>query len=94
MNRRKKRKKVIWFTAIILQRIPFLGHSEHFVKVTFIHTSGLILHLIKINTYSLIHCHFFSMLILGNVFPHNYLLGDAKAESKQKTTPSLSDNIN
>lgn len=56
------------------------SHSENFLKVTFTYTTGIILCWIKVNTIE--HCNLFTMLILGNVSPHNYLFRGARAESK------------
>lgn len=56
------------------------SHTENFLKVTFIYTSGLILYWIKFSTIE--HCNLFVMLILDNFSPHNYLFRDTRAESK------------
>lgn len=81
MNRRKKGKK--WF---VLQLLFF--KESHFWDI--LNTSSKSPSFTPVDSYStwssLIHCHFFTMLILGNVFPHNYLLGDAKSFRWHKLT--------
>lgn len=81
--KRKKKKNLLYTYYSSKNPISKLTnrHSENFLRVTFFtYTSGLILYLIKFNT--IVHSDFFTMLILGNVSPHNYLLRDARTESK------------
>ena len=86
MGKKKRKQKKSVLQLLFFKESHFQvtnRHSENFLRVIFFtYTSGLILYLIKFNM--IVHCNFFTMLILGNVSPHNYLLRDARAESKWK----------